>query len=226
MTPEPFGLIAAVPVKPFGVAKKRLSAQLNRDQRARLGKAIAARTAMLSRQAGVDVLVVTGDDQVAKWASGLGFAVLAEGPAPTLDGAAHTVARTAAAQKRRWVIVHADLPLATAADLRAVFAIASEGAVVVPSHDGGTNLLAGSGPGFPFSYGPGSFCRHLAATPEATVIVNPRLAMDLDTPHDLAHARRAAGGSWLAPFLLPPQPAEPSRPESAGVGLRLNGNAL
>ncbi len=195
------GLLAAIPVKPFGVAKARLADQLNPDQRARLGKAIAARTAILSRQAGADVFVITGDDGVAEWASGLGFAVLPEGPVPSLDGAAHTAAATAAAREQRWVIVHADLPLATATDLRTVFALAAHAPVVVPAHDGGTNLLAGSDPAFPFAYGPGSFRRHLAAAPQSKVVTHPRLAMDLDTPSDLVHVRQADGGLWLARFL-------------------------
>ena len=203
MNPEPIGILAAIPVKPFGVAKARLSTQLSPEQRARLGKAIAARTAILSRQAGADVAIVTGDDGVAEWATALGFVVLPEGPVASLDGAARTVAERAAAGGRRWVVVHADLPLATAGDLRIVFAAATEGALVVPSHDGGTNLLAGSDPAFPFAYGTGSFHRHLAASPRAAVITHPRLAMDLDTPADLAFARHAKGGSWLAPFLQP-----------------------
>ena len=201
MSPDSVGLLAAIPVKPFGVAKARLSDQLSPDQRARLGKAIAARTAILSRQAGADVFVVTGDDGVAQWAAGLGFAVLPEGPVPSLDGAARAAAATAAAREQRWVIVHADLPLATATDLRTVFALAASAPVVVPAHDGGTNLLAGSDPAFPFAYGTGSFRRHLAAAPQAKVVSHPRLAMDLDTPTDLAHVRQAGGGLWLAPFL-------------------------
>ena len=194
-------LLAAVPVKPFGVAKARLSGHLSPNQRARLGKAIAARTTLLCRQAGADVVVVTGDDGVAEWAGALGFAVLAEGPVGSLDGAAQTAAATAAARGQGWVIVHADLPLATAVDLRSVFRAATRGAVVVPSHNGGTNLLAGSDPTFPFTFGAGSFHRHLAAEPRAVVLAHPRLAIDLDTPRDLAHARKAAGGSWLGPFL-------------------------
>ena len=203
MIPEPIGILAAIPVKPFGVAKARLSSQLSPEQRARLGKAIAARTAILSRQAGAEVVVVTGDDGVAVWATALGFTVLPEGPVASLDAAARAVAVTATAGGRHWAIVHADLPLATAGDLRTVFAAAADGAVVVPSHDGGTNVLAGSDPAFPFAYGAGSFHRHLAASPRATVIAHPRLAMDLDTPADLAHASQARGGSWLAPFLQP-----------------------
>lgn len=201
MSPDSVGLLAAIPVKPFGVAKARLSGQLNPSQRARLGKAIAARTAVLSRQAGAEVVIVTGDDGVAAWASSIGFGVLTEAPGGGLDGAARTAAVTAAGRGRRWVIVHADLPLVTVADLRGVFAAAGATAVVVPSHDGGTNLLAGADPSFPFAYGPGSFHRHLAAAPKAQVVAHPRLARDLDTGHDLEHARRAGGGSWLTPFL-------------------------
>ena len=51
------------------------------------------------------------------------------------------------------------------------------------------------------TFGAGSFHRHLAAEPRAVVLAHPRLAIDLDTPRDLVHARKAAGGSWLGPFL-------------------------
>jgi 2-phospho-L-lactate guanylyltransferase len=201
MSTNPPGPLAAIPVKPFGVAKARLSGRLTADQRARLGKAVAARTAVMSRQAGADVVLVTGDDGVAEWAAALGFDVLAEGPVASLDAAARTAASAAAATRRRWVIVHADLPLATASDLRTVFAAAATSTVIVPSRDGGTNLLAGADPAFPFSYGTASFHRHLAAAPNARVVTHPRLAFDLDTPADLAYVRRARSGAWLAPFL-------------------------
>jgi 2-phospho-L-lactate guanylyltransferase len=191
-------LLAAIPVKPFGVAKARLSGELGPEQRTRLGKAIAARTAVLARQAGARVVVVTGDTGVAAWAQSIGFDVLPEGPQTGLDAAA---ASAAAAATERWAIIHADLPLATAADFRTVFDATGDGIVLVPSYDGGTNVVAGSNPEFPFSYGPGSFHRHLAAAPGAQVLTHPRLAMDLDTPRDLDYARASRRGGWLEPFL-------------------------
>ena len=78
-------------------------------------------------------------------------------------------------------MVHADLPLIDAASVELVTQCLDAGQwVVCPSLDGGTNAIAGFGP-FEFSYGPGSFTRHLAMIPDATVIVSPSLAIEVDT---------------------------------------------
>ena len=196
-------ILAAVPIKPFGVAKARLSPVLGPAARLRLGRAVAARTAALAAEAGADVIVVTPDDGVAAWAKGHDLLVIREDPGSGggLDGAASTAARHAAQLGMRWVIVHADLVVATAADLQAVFSSAATGPVIVPSYDGGTNLIGGARDNFSFSYGIGSFHRHLAAMPGATVISAPRLALDLDTPDDLSRARSSPAGAWLEEVL-------------------------
>ena len=185
-----------VPVKPFGVAKARLGPVLDARSRSVVGRAVAARTAAAAERSGCTVAVVTGDPGVARWARRLGYEVVDEtAGGPGLDGAARSVALEAARRGMRWAIVHADLPLATSEDLSAVFVTAP---AIAPSRDGGTNVIVGAGTGFPFSYGPGSFHRHLAAAPGARVVTRPGLALDLDTPGDLARARRAAAGAWLS----------------------------
>ena len=68
--------------------------------------------------------------------------------------------------------------------------------VIVPSHDGGTNVIGGVGH-FDYSYGPASYHRHLAVMHEPTVQVDPRLALDVDTVGQLDAARRLPGGAWL-----------------------------
>ena len=98
-----------------------------------------------------------------------------------LDGAAGAVV---AASRRSWAVLHADLPLLRPEDLVAVWE-ADAPAVLAPSRDGGTSLFCGSGP-MRFSYGPGSFPRHLARAPDAAIVSRPGLALDLDTPADLA----------------------------------------
>jgi 2-phospho-L-lactate guanylyltransferase len=193
------GVLAALPVKPFGVAKARLGPALDAATRSRLGRAIAARTGRTAREAGAVVAVVTADAGVRRWARRAGFDVVAEPPGPGsgLDRAAHAAAAEADRRELRWCIIHADLPLVTPADLAAVFAAGRGGPVLVPSHDGGTNLVAASGATFPFAYGPASFRRHLAAAPAAHVVTNPRLALDLDTPRDLARALALTTDGWL-----------------------------
>ncbi len=177
-----------IPIKAFGVAKARLAPVLGPAERARLGKAVAARTIGVATVAG-RVVVVTGDADVAGWARGFGVDVVDEGPGG-LDGAAGSFVEGAPGP---WAVLHADLPLLTEADLTHAMAAAGRtGWAIAPSSDGGTSLVVGEGP-FPFAYGPGSFHRHLAARPDAAVVVRRGLAVDLDTPADLAAVRNGPG---------------------------------
>lgn len=189
MTPA----IVGIPIKPFGVAKARLAPVLDRIQRSRIGKAVAAHTAAMVARSGATPAIVTGDAGVARWAEGQGWMVIAELEGGGLDGAAAATVR--AAGGRRWAVLHADVPTLTATDL--VDAWAHPGFLLAPSHDGGTTLVAGTG-AFPFSYGPLSFHRHLAAAPTAVVVTRPGLALDLDTPDDLSAALRLPDGAWLS----------------------------
>lgn len=185
-----------IPVKSFGDAKRRLSPRLDSDQRRRLGRALATRTAWIAHDAGASVVIVAGTEEVATWAANSGFASITQSDGhPGLDGGARLGMEAAAAAGARGFVIHADLPCVTQAVLRRAFSI--EGAVIAPAHDGGTALLGGVGPGFRFAYGPGSFHRHLAAAPDAAVLSVPELAFDVDRPHDLERARSYGTARWL-----------------------------
>ena len=191
-------LLIAIPIKPFGVAKARLSPLLDARARSQLGRSVAAHTVQTALATGAKVAVVTSDDGVGRWAGALGAGVIREAPefGGGLDGAA--AAAVAATAGITWLILPADLPRLSPADLDAAIArFRPNGYVLAPSYDGGTSLLMGRGP-FPFSYGPGSFHRHLRAAGEgARVVVRTGLALDLDTPRDLAAARSLAlAGVW------------------------------
>lgn len=180
--------LVGVPIKSFGVAKGRLAPVLGPAERATLGKAVAAHTLGVAASV-ARVAVVTGDGDVAAWASAVGYETIDEGPGG-LDGAAASVVSAAGGP---WAVLHADLPLLGETDLAAALDAADRsGWVIAPSSDGGTSLVAGEGP-FRFSYGAGSFHRHLAHRPDATVVVRRGLAVDLDTPADLAAARNGPG---------------------------------
>lgn len=187
----PVSLLIAIPVKPFGVAKSRLEPALNGARRSRLGKTIAARTAGEAQATGARVAVVTADDGVAEWAVRLGLEVVREAPeyGSGLNGAATAAVAAADRDRSDWLILHADLPLITRADIGAAIDRHRPGRyVIAPSYDGGSGLLMGSG-AFPFSYGPGSFHRHMqAANGTADVVVRAGLALDLDTARDLEAA--------------------------------------
>jgi 2-phospho-L-lactate guanylyltransferase len=196
---EPTALVA-LPVRSFHEAKGRLAGEVDPDLRTALAEAMAARCATAARRAGAQVVVVTADPAVVRWARSIGIEVLhQEDHLPGLDGAAALAARTATGRDLAWAILHADMPLVTAASLAA--ALAGPGPKIAPSYDGGTNLLVGTGPAFPFAYGPGSFARHLRAAPAARVVIDHHLACDLDRPEDLARLGGVPGGDWLQPLL-------------------------
>jgi 2-phospho-L-lactate guanylyltransferase len=196
-------ILAAIPIKPFGVAKARLSGRLDPAARSRLGKAVAARTAAAATDAGALVAIVTADSGVAGWARSLGYLIIDERLSSRggLNGAAEAAVLEATRRQRRWAIIHADLPLVTPAALSAVFAMAAKNVVMVPAHDGGTNVIAGRGTAVKFAYGQGSFHRHLAGYPSARVLTNPQLALDLDTIRDLTRATIDPAGRWLSAYL-------------------------
>ncbi len=191
-------LLVGVPIKPFGVAKARLAPALDARARSLLGREIAAHTLRMIEASGARAAVVTADPGVRRWARRHRWEVLAEAPGSGLDAAARAV--TEAAHDALWAVVHADLPLLTPTDLATAWAALEAGPVLAPSHDGGTSLVAGSG-AFPFSYGPGSFFRHLSAAPAATILVRAGLALDLDTVTDLDCALRLPAGRWLRAYV-------------------------
>ena len=196
-------IFAAIPIKPFGVAKARLAGRLGAADRSRLGKAVAARTAAAATDAGALVAVVTGDAGVAHWARSHGYLTVDEGPPSGrgLNWAAEIAVAEAARRQRCWAVIHADLPLVIPGALGEVFAAAERGAVVVPSHDGGTNIIAGNGVAAHFSYGTASFHRHLAMRPHSTIINRADLALDLDTAADLERAIELPAGRWLLEYV-------------------------
>lgn len=192
-------LLAAIPIKPFGIAKVRLEGRLDARERAHLGRAIAARTIGAVAASGAMAVIVTADPGVMSWAAGLGYRTIDETrfTGNGLNRAGAAVVETAAEHGLPWAVVHADLPLVSSESLGTVFASGVRVTTLVPSYDGGTNLIVSPDHRFHFSYGPGSFRRHLAAHPNAMVITRPDLALDLDTPQDLDRVMALSPGSWL-----------------------------
>ena len=193
--------LVGVPIKPFGVAKQRLHPRLDRVARSRLGRAIAAHTLQTVAVAGGDAVVISGDSGVRSWAAEIGFSSEGEGPPGTgLDGAVTALQKRAMAERRPWLVVHADLPLLYPADVGLVLEhLAEASAVIAPSHDGGTSALGAYGPVVP-SYGTGSYQRHLRSLsqlPDVRTVCRPGLAFDLDTVADLDMLSAAERASWI-----------------------------
>lgn len=175
-----------IPVKAFDQAKRRLSAALSPDGRAALARSMATR--VVESAAGLPVAVVCDDRDVASWARDLGALVIWE-PGRGLNGAVQEgVSRLAEAGVSLVVVAAGDLPLAT--DLR--WTTTFDGITIVPDRRrDGTNVIAvPAASGFAFSYGPGSFARHLEEAGRLAlpvrVVHSPTLAWDVDMPDDLA----------------------------------------
>ncbi len=174
-----------VPIKAFGQAKRRLHQALTGSERSDLARAMAARVIGASHP--LPVAVVCDDIEVADWSRARGALVVWE-PGRGLNGAVEAgveyLRRGGVAQV---TVAHADLPRAAA--LSVVGDVG--GITLVPDrYRNGTNVIAvPSDAGFRFSYGPGSFARHLAEAIRlgmvARVLDRPDLAYDIDEPDDV-----------------------------------------
>lgn len=196
-------MIALIPVNELARAKGRLAPDLSPEDRAKLALATLATVLESASGAGLEPVVVTRDPAVAAAVSPVAR-VLDEDPAftglnPQLESA---VARLG--QERplaELLVLHADLPLASAAALRDLLAAAppAPSVTMVRSPDGGTNAMFLRPPGgFALAYGPASFARHEAAATaagyEVRALSSPELELDLDTPADLDDLMRTPRG--------------------------------
>lgn len=183
--PRLAGPVVLVPVKAFSRAKARLAPSLDPRQRARLARVMAEH--VLGAAAPLPVAVVCDDEEVGLWAAARGAMVLPE-PGRGLNGAVSTgVRRLGAAGADEVLVVHGDLPLARGLARLAGYA----GITLVPDrHDDGTNVVCVSpAAGFRFSYGRGSFHRHLEEAERlgsaVRVVRDPALGADVDLPADI-----------------------------------------
>ncbi len=184
--PPALGTAAAlVPVKSFAAAKQRLGATMADPERRALVRTMAAR--VIAAASPLPVAVVCDDPEVADWARGQGALVIWE-PGRGLNGAVEAgVDRLGELGVQVVTVVHADLPLAVGIGALEPF----DGVTLVPDRqDNGTNLIRlPVGCGFRFSYGPGSFERHLQECARIgvahSVVRRDELAFDVDLPSDL-----------------------------------------
>lgn len=152
------------------------------------------------------VVVVTGDPTVCEVAAGIGAQVVPDHDPPAGMNAA--VVRgcewVAAAADGRALVLTADLPLIGPHDIDQVVACGHSrpGVVLVPSADGtGTNAMLLSGPRvLEPQLGIGSLRRHrhqaMRRGIEVVELVNAAIALDVDTPADLAALHRA-DPTWI-----------------------------
>ena len=178
--------VVLVPVKAFSRAKERLAPVLSPEGRAALAREMAEHVIKAARP--LPVVVVCDDEEVADWSENLGARALRE-PGLGLNGAVNAaVSQLDGEGYGRLVVVHSDLPRASKLAWLADF----EGIALVPDRrEDGTNAISlPAGAGFRFSYGQGSFTRHQEEARRTglrwTVVHDPDLAWDVDTPTDMA----------------------------------------
>ena len=185
-----------IPLKGFAAAKGRLAEVLDPPEREALARRLAS--GVISAAPG-RVIVVTSDAAAARLATDLGASIV-DDPGGGLNLAADAGRQHAIVTGAdRVAVVHADLPFpATLAEV-----LASEGIVLIPDRRGdGTNVivLPGESDDFTFSYGPGSFARHLTEAHRVSdrihVIGDSPLGWDIDIPEDLDTP--AEWGNWAA----------------------------
>jgi 2-phospho-L-lactate guanylyltransferase len=192
--------VVVIPVRSFRLGKTRLAEKVEDAERIALGRALAFRVAEAAENVGLLPLVVTADPEVAAWATSAGFPSLPE-PGEGLNLAVAAGVEWAASSRSSWIVLHADLPLVEAADiLRLAECLDSGLNPIAPSSDGGTSAIGGWG-AFAFSFGIGSFHRHLARLATPRVVTSPGLLLDLDSPADLAAALAHPRGRWLREVL-------------------------
>lgn len=194
---------AAVPIKSFARAKRRLRARFSQDEVEQIQRTLLADVLhALECARRVDhVVVLTGDEDVAHSARELGAQVRLRRPDPGLNPSIEQA--TLALRDAGYdglVVLLGDLPLLRGCDIDAVIEAGERAPVVgIPSMDGGTALLFCRPPGrLPARFGPESFDAHCAAARELGTelyvydAIDPLARTDLDTPED---AQRLAASS-------------------------------
>lgn len=195
------GVLAVVVGRTGPNAKTRLGDALDAADRSALAVAMLTDVLRAASRAGLAGTIAVLDPPVAP----VDDATVVADPGGGLDAAVTSGVRAAVAGGARTAVVLAgDLPLLEAHDISALLAAArGPRAVVVATdrHGTGTNALVLRPPEvISPSFGPDSHARHLAAATAAGVparsIELDRVALDIDTPEDLAElVRRRPGGA-------------------------------
>lgn len=186
-----------IPAKDFHGAKQRLAGLLQPHERSALARATLTDTltACVHASGLAGIGVVTCDREVAELAESMCAEVLWEAQA---RGQSEAVTRGGRECLRRGIssmlTMPGDIPLLAAADVETLAAAAQSPppVVMVPNReDTGTNALLLTPPDcLPVAFGEDSFQRHLRLCAERDLAVDvrrmPRVALDIDTPEDLA----------------------------------------
>jgi 2-phospho-L-lactate/phosphoenolpyruvate guanylyltransferase len=192
-----------VPIKRFALAKSRLAPRLSPPRRRALAAAMAedVLSAVTDATRTWSVAVVTGEASLAEHAERLGAAVLAEPRGGSLASALRSAATTLASLGfARFAYVPADVPLVEPADIAALIGdpVAAQSVrwVAAGRDDSVSAASWPAGSDFEIPLGAGG-ARQLATWAtgsgvRAERLDLPHLALDLDTPDDLARLARVS----------------------------------
>lgn len=184
-----------VPVKQLNLGKSRLTTVLATGERAGLMRHLLRHVLANAVAANcfAEIRVVSRDPQVWAVAHLAGAGVIREqgyGLNPALEQARQYILSQGA---EALLVLPADLPLITVADIHALWRLgeAQRGVVIAPSRGGGTSaLLLRPADAIPFAFGPDSFEAHRRSAVEhgqpCQIYRSPTLAFDVDLPADWA----------------------------------------
>jgi 2-phospho-L-lactate guanylyltransferase len=198
--------VAIVPLRPPGVGKTRLATALDPDQRALLTGAMLGDVVFALAGSRVDeVVVASGGAAAAAAAAAIGVPVVPDAPGRRGLNRALADATRYVGAGRDVLVVAADLPRLTAADVDAVLALDGE-VVVAPTNAGGTGgLLRRPGGRIGTRFGPASAMRHrelaLAAGCRTSTVERDGFLHDVDTWTDLAALHEVEVGRATAAVL-------------------------
>jgi 2-phospho-L-lactate/phosphoenolpyruvate guanylyltransferase len=208
--------IAILPIKTLDRAKQRLASELDAAPRRSLVEAMFSDALIALRRAtAVDVVLAVTPDHVAqRIAAGYGAEVIEDSDAGHNDAARRGIEHATRRGADRVLLVPGDCPLLDPRELDALAGrrLRPNSVLVVPDRHGtGTNALVITPPdAFAPSFGEDSHDRHLeqarAAGLTAESVPVPSLALDIDTPEDLAaladELERTRGGAALTRGML------------------------
>lgn len=191
------GLWAVVPVKLFAHAKRRLMPVLSFEERRTLTGAMLedVLSALMRAPCLAGVIVITSERNAAAVAQAAGAAVMNDGENTGMNAAvAEGARRLAEMGQSGMLVIPADVPLITVADVEAIVLAhrAAPSITLVPAtKDGGTNALACSPPlAVPCRFGEDSLRAHREAARDAGITAGvvrlERVGLDIDRPDDLA----------------------------------------
>jgi 2-phospho-L-lactate/phosphoenolpyruvate guanylyltransferase len=192
---------AAVPVKEFAGAKRRLASLLTPAHRQALAAAMLEDVlAALVDAPLAGIMVNTVDPIAGELARRYGARVVTEGARDGHTGAVMAMARILDAEGRAGMLtVPGDIPRVTPAEIASVVEACrpSPSITIVPAHDerGSNAVLCLPPTVMRLRFGDDSFLPHLASARargiEPTIVRLPGIGLDIDQPQDLQKFRRA-----------------------------------